>query len=62
MFRFLILPCFELGLTVPMLILSFELGIIGGLITPVRSLMVSLSLPVFQVRLNWLLLPCIALI
>ena len=62
MFRFVILPCFELGLTVPMLILSFELGIIGGLITPVRSLMVSLSLPVFQVRLNWLLLPCIALI
>ena len=39
-----------------------ELGVIGGLITPVHSLMLSLSLPVYQVRLDWLPLPCIALI
>ena len=36
-------------------ILNLELGVIGGLITPVR-------LPVYQVRLDWLPLPCIALI
>ena len=39
-----------------------ELGVIGGLITPVHFLMLSLSLPVYQVRLDWLPLPCIALI
>ena len=42
--------------------LTMELGVIGGLITAVRSLMLSLSLPVYQVRLDWLPLPCIALI
>ena len=31
-------------------------GISGGLITSVCSLMLSLSLPVYQVRLDWLLL------
>ena len=31
-----------------------ELGVIGGLITPVCSLMLSLSLPNYQVRLDWL--------
>ena len=40
----------------------FELDIIGGLITSVHSLMSSLSLPVYQVRLDWLPLSCIALI
>ena len=39
-----------------------ESGVIGGLIIPVHSLMLSLSLPVYQVRLDWLPLPCIALI
>ena len=39
-----------------------ELGDIGGLITPVHSLMLNLSLPVYQVRLDWLPLSCIALI
>ena len=53
---------FDLGLTVPMYIFNLELGVVGGLITPVRSLMLSLSLLVYQVRLDWLLLPCIALI
>ena len=42
--------------------LSLELGVIGGLITPVHSLMLSLSLLVYQVRLDWLPLPSIALI
>ena len=39
-----------------------ELGIIGGLITPVHSLILSYTLPVYQVRLDWLPLPCIAVI
>ena len=43
-------------------VLSLELGVIGGLITSVRSLMLSWSLPVYQVRLDWLPLSCIALI
>ena len=45
-----------------MIILSLELGVIGGLITKIHSLMSSSSLPVYQVRLEWLSLPCIALI
>ena len=48
-----------------MIILSLELGVIGGLITKIHSLMSlmsSSSLPVYQVRLDWLPLPCIALI
>ena len=44
------------------IIFSLELGVNGGLITLVCSLMLSLSLPVYQVRLDWLPLPCIALI
>ena len=32
----------------------------SGLITSVHSLMLSWSLPVYQVRLDWLPLPCIA--
>ena len=38
------------------IILSLELGVIGGLITPVHSLMLRKSLHVYQVRLNWFLL------
>ena len=38
-----------------------ELGVIGGLITLSRSWMLSFSLPVYQVMLDWLPLPsCIA--
>ena len=43
-------------------LLSLELGIIGGLITMVHSLILSESLPIFHVRLDWLPLSCIALI
>ena len=58
MFRLVVLPCFDyVGLTVSMQILSLELGVIGGLITPVHSLMLNSSLPVYQVRLDWLPLP-----
>ena len=44
--------------------LSMELGFIGGgLITAVHSLIMMLSLPVYQVRLDWLPLPyCLDLI
>ena len=52
MFRFVVLPCFGLGLTVLMYILSLELWVIGDLFTPVHCLMLSLSLPVYQVRLD----------
>ena len=41
-------------------ILSLELSDIGALITSVCSLTLSLNLPVYQVKLDWLLLPCIA--
>ena len=43
-------------------ILSLELDVIGGVIILVHSLMFSLSLPVCQVGLDWLPLPCTALI
>ena len=35
-------------------ILSLELGVIGGVITSVHSLMLGWSSPVYQVRLDWL--------
>ena len=42
-----------------MQLLNLECDVIGGLITPVHSLKLSYSLPVYQVRLDRL---CIALI
>ena len=45
-----------------MYILSLELDDFGGLISSVRSLMLSLSLPVYHIRLDWLPMPGIALI
>ena len=64
MFSLLVLPCFDLGLYISshVNVLSLELGVIGGLIISVHSFMLSLRMLVYQVRLNWLPLPCIALI
>ena len=39
--------------------LSGGVHVICGLITPDHSLMLSWSLPIYQVRLDWLPLPCI---
>ena len=57
MFRLVLLPYLNLYRFKTFQILNLELGIIGGLITPVHSLLLTSSLPIYQVKLDKLPLP-----
>ena len=63
MFRLVVLPCFDLCTSKSLYINTQPgIGVIDGFITAVHSLMLSLSLLVFQVKLDWLPMPYMALI